>query len=140
MLNRLQHMIQRLANVSTLTIDRVSLSLHIGSNTVSETWKWYDNVVAATSYIGPMVESSEVQGPERKQSGPYSAVGSQGVLLKIYRTNGELVHTLNGSGLAVGRTLVAILENYQQKDGTVVIPVALKAYMGGMEVITPISK
>ena len=46
------------------------------------------------------------------------------------------VHTLNGSGLAVGRTLVAILENYQQEDGTVVIPDALKPYMGGLERIT----
>ena len=43
------------------------------------------------------------------------------------------VHTLNGSGLAVGRTLVAVLENYQQKDGSVVIPDALRSYMGGLE-------
>jgi seryl-tRNA synthetase len=47
------------------------------------------------------------------------------------------VHTLNGSGLAVGRTLIAILENYQQKDGSVVIPEALRPYMRGMEVIEP---
>lgn len=47
----------------------------------------------------------------------------------------ELVHTLNGSGLAVGRTLVAILENYQQADGSVAIPKVLQAYMGGLEVI-----
>jgi seryl-tRNA synthetase len=47
----------------------------------------------------------------------------------------ELVHTLNGSGLAVGRTVAAILENYQQVDGRVVIPEALRPYMGGMEVI-----
>jgi seryl-tRNA synthetase len=45
----------------------------------------------------------------------------------------ELVHTLNGSGLAVGRTVVAILENYQQSDGSVVIPEALRPYMGGAE-------
>ncbi|ALP53462.1 serine--tRNA ligase [Candidatus Tenderia electrophaga] len=44
----------------------------------------------------------------------------------------ELVHTLNGSGLAVGRTLVAILENYQQADGSVVVPEALQPYMGGL--------
>ncbi|NSL54819.1 serine--tRNA ligase [Uliginosibacterium aquaticum] len=49
----------------------------------------------------------------------------------------ELVHTLNGSGLAVGRTLVAVLENYQQADGSVVIPEALKPYMGGLEVLKP---
>lgn len=48
----------------------------------------------------------------------------------------QLVHTLNGSGLAVGRTLVAVLENYQQKDGSVAIPEKLKPYMGGMEFIT----
>ena len=45
----------------------------------------------------------------------------------------ELVYTINGSGLAVGRTLVAILENYQQADGSVVIPDALKSYMNGLE-------
>lgn len=45
----------------------------------------------------------------------------------------ELVHTLNGSGLAVGRTLVAVLENYQQADGSVVIPEVLRSYMGGLE-------
>ena len=45
------------------------------------------------------------------------------------------VHTLNGSGLAVGRTLVAVLENYQQADGSVVIPEALRPYMGGLEKI-----
>ncbi|WP_429886461.1 serine--tRNA ligase [Geoalkalibacter halelectricus] len=48
----------------------------------------------------------------------------------------EFVHTLNGSGLAVGRTLVAILENYQQPDGSVLIPEALRPYMGGLERIT----
>jgi len=48
----------------------------------------------------------------------------------------EHVHTLNGSGLAVGRTLIAILENYQQKDGTVVIPEALRPFMGGRDRIT----
>ncbi len=47
----------------------------------------------------------------------------------------ELVHTLNGSGLAVGRTVAAILENYQQIDGSVKVPAVLKPYMGGMEII-----
>jgi len=49
----------------------------------------------------------------------------------------ELVHTLNGSGLAVGRTVVAILENYQQEDGSVLIPEVLRPYMYGIERITP---
>ena len=58
-----------------------------------------------------------------------------------YRMEGtgkpEFAHTLNGSGLAVGRTLVAILENYQRTDGTVVVPAALRPYTGGLEVIEP---
>lgn len=49
----------------------------------------------------------------------------------------ELVHTLNGSGLAVGRTLIAVMENYQRADGGIDIPPALMPYMGGMETITP---
>ena len=58
-----------------------------------------------------------------------------------YRPEGEkgtrFVHTLNGSGLAVGRTLVAVLENYQQEDGSVLVPEALSGYMGGLERLTP---
>jgi seryl-tRNA synthetase len=49
----------------------------------------------------------------------------------------ELLHTLNGSGLAVGRTLVAVLENYQQADGSVVVPDVLRPYMGGKEILAP---
>jgi seryl-tRNA synthetase len=49
----------------------------------------------------------------------------------------ELLHTLNGSGLAVGRTLVAVLENNQQADGSVIVPEVLRPYMGGLEVIQP---
>lgn len=49
----------------------------------------------------------------------------------------ELVHTLNGSGLAVGRTLVAVLENYQNADGSVTVPEVLRPYMGGLEVLRP---
>ena len=58
-----------------------------------------------------------------------------------YRPEGqkgtEFVHTLNGSGLAVGRTLVAVLENYQQADGSVTVPDALKTYMGGIDALVP---
>ena len=58
--------------------------------------------------------------------------------IRYKRTDGksEFVHTLNGSGLAAGRTFVAILENYQQADGSVVIPEALRPYMGGRETIS----
>jgi seryl-tRNA synthetase len=48
----------------------------------------------------------------------------------------RFVHSLNGSGLAVGRTMVAILENYQREDGTVVVPEALRPYVGGLDVLT----
>jgi seryl-tRNA synthetase len=48
----------------------------------------------------------------------------------------RLVHTLNGSGLAVGRTMAAIIENYQQADGTIVVPEVLRPYLGGLEVIS----
>ena len=52
----------------------------------------------------------------------------------------EFVHTLNGSGLAVGRTLVAVLENYQLADGSVAVPAVLQPYMGGIKVLTPAGK
>jgi len=59
-----------------------------------------------------------------------------------YRPTGggkaDYCHTLNGSGLAVGRTLIAVLENYQNADGTVSIPEALRPYMDGMERLTPL--
>lgn len=47
----------------------------------------------------------------------------------------ELLHTVNGSGLAVGRTLVAVLENYQEADGSIAVPEVLRGYMGGAEVL-----
>ena len=49
----------------------------------------------------------------------------------------ELCHTLNGSGLAVGRTLIAVVENYQEADGSVTVPAVLRPYMGGLERIGP---
>jgi seryl-tRNA synthetase len=56
---------------------------------------------------------------------------------KTAQGKNELVHTLNGSGLAVGRTLVAVLENFQNADGSVAIPAALRPYLGGMDVLRP---
>ncbi|HZY18981.1 MAG TPA: serine--tRNA ligase [Ramlibacter sp.] len=56
---------------------------------------------------------------------------------KTAQGKNELVHTLNGSGLAVGRTLVAVLENYQNADGTVTVPDALRPYLGGLELLRP---
>ena len=58
-----------------------------------------------------------------------------------FRRKGEkgtrFVHTLNGSGVAVGRALIAVLENYQRADGSVEVPEVLRPYMGGLEVLTP---
>jgi seryl-tRNA synthetase len=60
-----------------------------------------------------------------------------------YRPEGQkgtaFVHTLNGSGLAVGRTLVAVLENGQQEDGSVTVPPALVPYMGGIDRLAPLA-
>lgn len=61
---------------------------------------------------------------------------------RVRRRDGriELLHTLNGSGLAVGRTLVAVLENYQNADGSVTVPEVLRPYMDGMDVLRPVQK
>ena len=64
----------------------------------------------------------------RRMNTRYRPVGQKGT---------EFVHTLNGSGLAVGRTLVAVLENYQQADGSVTVPTALLPYMGGLTALVP---
>ncbi|HEY6231488.1 MAG TPA: serine--tRNA ligase [Pyrinomonadaceae bacterium] len=69
----------------------------------------------------------------------YEAFQARRAQIRFRRASGakpEFVHTLNGSGLAVGRTWIAILENYQQADGSVVIPEALRPYMGGAEKIS----
>ncbi|WP_227816964.1 serine--tRNA ligase [Nitrogeniibacter aestuarii] len=68
--------------------------------------------------------------------GPFQARRMQGRFKDAQGKKG-LLHTLNGSGLAVGRTLVAVLENYQQADGSVRVPAALVPYMGGLEVLVP---
>lgn len=68
----------------------------------------------------------------------YEAFQARRAQIRFRRAGGakpEFVHTLNGSGLAVGRTWIAVLENYQQADGTIAIPEALRPYMGGMEKI-----
>jgi seryl-tRNA synthetase len=57
------------------------------------------------------------------------------IRVKAGKDKPRYVHTLNGSGLALPRTVVAILENYQQEDGSVRVPAALRTYMGGLDVI-----
>jgi seryl-tRNA synthetase len=69
----------------------------------------------------------------------YEAFQARRAQIRFRRAGGakpEFVHTLNGSGLAVGRTWIAVLENYQQADGSIAIPEALRPYMGGLEKIT----
>src|SRR5688500_12413163 len=69
----------------------------------------------------------------------YEAFQARRAQIRFRRAGGakpEFLHTLNGSGLAVGRTWVAILENFQQEDGSVIVPEVLKPYMRGLERIT----
>jgi seryl-tRNA synthetase len=69
----------------------------------------------------------------------YETFQARRAQIRFRRTSGakpEYVHTLNGSGLAIGRTWIAILENYQQADGSITIPEALRPYMNGKEVIS----
>ena len=70
----------------------------------------------------------------------YEAFQARRANIRFRRAGGakpEFVHTLNGSGLAVGRTWIAVLENYQQRDGSIVVPEALRPHMRGLEVIKP---
>jgi seryl-tRNA synthetase len=69
----------------------------------------------------------------------YDAFGGRRADIRFRPAGGgkpEFIATLNGSGLAVGRTIIAVLENYQEADGTVTIPDALRSYMGGIERLT----
>ena len=62
----------------------------------------------------------------RRMKGRFRPTGGKGT---------EFVHTLNGSGIAVGRALIAVMENYQRSDGNIVVPEVLRPFMGGLEVI-----
>jgi seryl-tRNA synthetase len=107
----------------------------------------YRTVVLCTGDLGATMAKTydiEVWLPSQRQyreiSSCSNAEGYQARRANIkFKLGGtgkaEFAHTLNGSGLAVGRTLIAVLENYQQKDGSVVIPEALRSYMGGLTVI-----
>ena len=71
----------------------------------------------------------------------YEAFQARRAQIRFRRAGGakpEFVHTLNGSGLAIGRTWIAVLENYQQEDGSVIVPEALRPYMGGLEKINKV--
>ena len=95
--------------------------------------------------LGPMMGQAALAAEARKlltELGVANASIAEGALarrmgarFKNAAGKNEPVHTLNGSGLAVGRTLVAILENYQNADGSITVPEVLRAYMGGVEAI-----
>ena len=93
--------------------------------------------------IGSVANLREDSGPSRiVRYNLFPAVELQGqgaaaTAGKNAAGKNELVHTLNGSGLAVGRALVAVLENHQQADGSIAIPAALRPYLGGLEVLRP---
>ena len=107
----------------------------------------YRTVVLCTGDLGKSMAKTydiEVWLPSQKTyreiSSCSNAEGYQARRANIrFKTGGvgkaDFVHTMNGSGLAVGRTLIAVLENYQQKDGSVIVPEALRPYMGGLETI-----
>jgi seryl-tRNA synthetase len=112
----------------------------------------YRTVVLCTGDLGPsMAKTYDVEVWLPGQQG-YKEISScsnaeafqarrSNIKFKVGGTGkAEFVHTLNGSGLPIGRTLVAVLENYQQKDGSVIVPEALRPYMGGLEVIEPRSR
>jgi seryl-tRNA synthetase len=109
----------------------------------------YQTVVLSTGDLGPTMAKTydlEVWLPSQKKyreiSSCSNAEGFQARRANIkFKAGGvgkaDFAHTMNGSGLAVGRTLVAVLENYQQRDGSVVVPEALRPYMGGRQIIAP---
>ena len=109
----------------------------------------YRTVVLCTGDVGPsMAKTYDVevwlpgQQAYKEISSCSNAEAFQARRASIkFKTGGtgkaEFAHTLNGSGLPIGRTIVAVLENFQVKDGSVVIPEALRPYMGGLEVIEP---
>jgi seryl-tRNA synthetase len=107
----------------------------------------YQTVVLSTGDLGPSMAKTydiEVWLPSQQKYREISSCSNAeafqarraSIKFKVGGTGkAEFAHTLNGSGLAVGRTLIAVLENYQQKDGSIVVPEALRPYMRGLEVI-----
>ena len=77
-----------------------------------------------------------VPGEAAEQPVPDSAVRRMKAKFKADNNETDFLATLNGSGLAIGRTLIAILENYQQEDGSIIVPDVLKPYMNNLEKIS----
>ena len=94
-----------------------------------------DQVIA---WRGPILDRAGTQIGTHEGAHAFTVGQRKGLSIGFPADDGKprFVHTLNGSGLAVGRTLVAILENYQNADGSITVPMALRPYMGGAEKIT----
>ena len=118
--------LERMTNCATMILDRLKLP--------------YRKIILSTGDMGFSAEKTydiEVWLPSEKKYREISSCSSCGTFqarrmkarYKNKNNEIEFVGTLNGSGLAVGRTLIAILENYQQKDGSIIIPDALRPYM-----------
>ena len=104
----------------TVIIGVATVALVAGAAAAPAATKLAPNEIQASFFNGQAFTSSTPSNIKFKMGGSGKA---------------EFAHTLNGSGLPIGRTLVAILENYQQQDGSVVIPEALRPYMGGLAAI-----
>ena len=128
--------LERMTNCATMILDKLKLP--------------YRKIILCSGDMGFSAEKTydiEVWLPSEKKYREISSCSSCGTFQarrmnsRYKNANNENVFTgtLNGSGLAVGRTLIAIMENYQQDDGTIIVPEALRPYMNNMEKISPIS-
>ena len=128
--------LERMTNCATMILDKLKLP--------------YRKIILCSGDMGFSAEKTydiEVWLPSEKKYREISSCSSCGTFQarrmnsRYKNANNENVFTgtLNGSGLAVGRTLIAIMENYQQDDGTIIVPEALRPYMDNMEKISPIS-
>ena len=127
--------LERMTNCATMILDKLKLP--------------YRKIILCTGDMGFSAEKTydiEVWLPSEKKYREISSCSSCGTFQsrrmnsRYKNSNNQNVFTgtLNGSGLAIGRTLIAVMENYQQEDGTIIIPDALRPYMNNMEKISPI--
>ena len=131
--NKCEEELERMTNCATKILDDLKLP--------------YRKIILSTGDMGFSAEKTydiEVWLPSEKKYREISSCSSCGMFqarrmkakYKDHNNNNEFVGTLNGSGLAVGRTLIAILENYQTEDGSIIIPDVLRPYMGNIDIIS----
>ena len=145
-----QHQFYKVELVSVVEPSKCSDELERMTNCAKEILKKlklpYRSVILSTGDMGFSAEKTydlEVWVPSEKKYREISSCSSCGQFqarrmkakYKTLDNKTDFVGTLNGSGLAIGRTLIAIMENYQQKDGSIIIPKVLRPYMNGEEII-----